>query len=198
MLGQLHVVVGEEHRVLTHLRAANESHPLTDHCLANLVVGVRLPGQDQLHRTLRMGQQADQPLRIVQEQVRPLVTHEATSEPQRQGVAIQYVAGIFQRLRPGPSRRKLPGQPRRAWSISGALAAVRNSQRRASETQPMSSPKVPTMGIHNGKSSLPLVGDRFVNGWGCLLSEADNRVIYGGWEPQSTAPPRTGRADAVP
>ena len=53
-----------------------------------------LAGNDQLHRTPGIGQQAQQALRVVQQQVRPLVGREAAGEAQRQGVGIEQMLAL--------------------------------------------------------------------------------------------------------
>ena len=77
---------------------------------------MRLAGDDELHRALRIGQQAQQPLRIVQQQVRPLVGREAARKTQRQRV------GIEQMLRRCPPPRAT--RPRRP--VAGTTARGRS------------------------------------------------------------------------
>ena len=50
---------------------------------------MRLARENQLHRPLRIGEQPNQPIRIVQQQVGPLVGREAPRESQRQRVVIE-------------------------------------------------------------------------------------------------------------
>ena len=73
----------------TRLGPADELHPLLDQGLPGLVSRMGLAGDDELHRTLRIGQQPQQPLRIVQQQVRSLVGGKTTGEAQGQGVGIE-------------------------------------------------------------------------------------------------------------
>jgi hypothetical protein len=50
---------------------------------------MRLAGDDELHRTLAIGKQAQQSLAIVQQQVRPFIGCEAACETQCQRVRIK-------------------------------------------------------------------------------------------------------------
>ena len=84
VFGQQHVVVSQEHRVGADLGAPHELNPSLDQRLAGDVRRMRLARHDQLHWALRVRQQAQQPLGIVQQQVRSLVRCEAARETQRQ------------------------------------------------------------------------------------------------------------------
>ena len=63
--------------------------PFLNQRLARLVRRMGLAGKDELHRALRIGQQAQQSLRVVQQQVRPFVGREAPRKAQRQCVGIK-------------------------------------------------------------------------------------------------------------
>ena len=82
----------------TDLGPANEVYPFLDQGLPRLVRRMGLAGNDELHRTLRIGQQAKQSLRVVQQQVRSLVGGEAPRKAQRQCVGIKQMLCIFNRL----------------------------------------------------------------------------------------------------
>ena len=69
-----------------------------------------LAGDDELHRALRIGQQAQQPLRVVQQQVRSLVGREAARKAQRQGVGIKEMLRLVHRLGRRAGGGQLPGQ----------------------------------------------------------------------------------------
>ena len=71
------------------LGLADEIDPFLDQGLPRLVLRMRLAGDDELHRALRIGQQTKQPLRVVQQQVRSLVGREAARKAQRQCVGIK-------------------------------------------------------------------------------------------------------------
>ena len=71
------------------LRLADETDPLLDQSLPRLIRGVCLAGDDQLYRPLRIAQQAQQSLSVVQQQVRSLVGREAASKAKRQCVGIK-------------------------------------------------------------------------------------------------------------
>ncbi len=73
----------------THLGLPDETDPFLYQRLARLVGRMRLAGDDQLHGALRIAQQAQQALRVVQQQVRPFVGREATREPQGHRVGIE-------------------------------------------------------------------------------------------------------------
>ena len=69
-----------------------------------------LAGNDELHRALGIGQQAQQPLGIVQQQVRSLVGREAAGKAQRQCVGIKQMLRSVNRLGRRAGGGKLPGQ----------------------------------------------------------------------------------------
>ena len=71
------------------LGLADELYPFLDQGLPRLVRRMGLAGDDELHRALRIGQQAQQSLRVVQQQVRSLVGGEAARKAQRQRVGIE-------------------------------------------------------------------------------------------------------------
>ena len=49
-----------------HLGAlSDEAHPRLDHGLPFLIVRMRLAGENELHRTVGIGEQAREPLRVV-------------------------------------------------------------------------------------------------------------------------------------
>jgi hypothetical protein len=59
---------------------------------------VRLAGDDELHGTLGIGQQAQQPLGVVQQEVRPLVGRETAGKAQGQRLRIENVERFGDRL----------------------------------------------------------------------------------------------------
>ena len=64
-------------------------NPFLNQRLSRLVRRMGLAGEDKLHRALRIGQQAKQPLRVVQQQVRPFVGRESARKAQCQRVGIK-------------------------------------------------------------------------------------------------------------
>ncbi len=62
---------------------------LADHVLARLIGGVGLAGEHELHRTVRVEQQASQALGLREQQGRPLVRREAPGEPDGERLRIE-------------------------------------------------------------------------------------------------------------
>ena len=89
VLGEEHVVVGEENHRRIRLMAADEVHPFLDQRLAGAVGGVRLAGEDELGGVLRMAQQPDQTRGIVEQKVRAFVGREAAREAEGQHAGTQ-------------------------------------------------------------------------------------------------------------
>jgi hypothetical protein len=83
MFSQQHVIVTEKDHAGTYLRAfSDKTHPRLDHGLSFLVLRVRLPGDDQLYRAVGVGQDAAEPLGIVQQQIGTFVGRKAAREAQ--------------------------------------------------------------------------------------------------------------------
>jgi hypothetical protein len=78
----------EEDRMRVDLRLPEALRPWLNQSLPGLIRRMGFAGQDQLHRTVWVGQQAP-PLRRTVQQVRALGGREAAREPQRQGVGIK-------------------------------------------------------------------------------------------------------------
>ena len=81
-----------------HLGPPDEMRPFLDQGLACLVRRMRLAGHDELHRALRIGQQAQQPLRVVQQQVRSFVGCKPACKAQCQIVGVKQVLRTVNRL----------------------------------------------------------------------------------------------------
>ncbi len=92
--GHIDVVVFEEDNTPLELRLARELVDLADEVLAGLVVGMRLAGKNDLHRTLWVAQQPHQPLTVAKEQGRALVRGEAAREAQRERIGVQHLLGV--------------------------------------------------------------------------------------------------------
>ena len=75
-----HVVVTQKDDVILDVRPANEVAPALDQLFSGFVLWMRLAGQDQLHGALPIGQDADEPVGIAQQQIRPLVGREAAGK----------------------------------------------------------------------------------------------------------------------
>ena len=84
--------------------------PFLNQGLPRLVRRMGLAGDDELHRALRIGQQAKQSLRVVQQQVRSLVGREAARKAQRQRVGIKEMLRLVNRLGRRAGGGQLPGQ----------------------------------------------------------------------------------------
>ncbi len=74
---------------MLNFRTLDEVIPLFDECLSRLVLRMCFAGENQLHRTLRIAQQANQPLRIVQQKIGPLVSRKAARKSHRQHMFIE-------------------------------------------------------------------------------------------------------------
>ncbi len=66
---------------------------LAHELLAGMVGRVGLPREDDLHRALRIVQETREPVRIAEDQVRPLVDGEAPRESNRQRVRVERLLG---------------------------------------------------------------------------------------------------------
>src|SRR5581483_6849621 len=68
LLGEQHVIVRQENCMRTHLGAAtNEVRPLTNQSLTGLISRMSLTRNQNLYRTMRVCQEAHQPLWILQQ-----------------------------------------------------------------------------------------------------------------------------------
>ncbi len=81
--------------MLARRGVANELDPFLDESLTRLIRRMRLAGNDELHGTLSIRQQAQQPLRVLQQQVRPLVGCKAACESDRQRIRVEHVFRAF-------------------------------------------------------------------------------------------------------
>ena len=91
---------------------------------------MRLAGEDELHRALRIGQEAQQPFRIVQQQVGPLVGGEAARKAQRQRIAGRTGASRLPTSSgDAPDAANCRANRSRAYSTSALRLALRNCHR---------------------------------------------------------------------
>jgi len=77
----MHIVVAEEYHMGARLGPPYEMGPFLNQGLPRPVRRMSLTGKDELHRPLSIGQQAKQSLRVVQQQVWPLVGRERRAKP---------------------------------------------------------------------------------------------------------------------
>ena len=89
VFGHEHVVVGKKYRVRPYVGASDELYPIADQGLTCTVGRMRFTGDDELHRPLRIRQQPHQALRILQQQIGPLVGGKSAGEAQRQCVGAE-------------------------------------------------------------------------------------------------------------
>ena len=73
----------------------NELDPGFHHRLTCAVLRMSLAGDNQLNGTFGVGQNANEPLRVMQEQIWALVCGEPAGKAQRQGVGIEYTRCAF-------------------------------------------------------------------------------------------------------
>ena len=89
----MQIVVVDERDAAAEHRIDRAAVDLLQVVLADLVGRMRLAGEDDLHRPPRGVQDAEQPIRVVEDQLRPLVAGEAAGEADRQRVRIEQRAG---------------------------------------------------------------------------------------------------------
>lgn len=82
---------------------ARKLHKLLHQALAVCILGVGFTRHNQLHRTLRMGQDMRETCGIVEQQVGPFVGRKASGEPQGQHVGIEDSLGRLNQMRVGAS-----------------------------------------------------------------------------------------------
>ena len=107
VLRQQHVVVAEENDMPTRLRVADKLNPLADERLPRLIRRMRLARHDELHGALGIGEDLQQPLRVVQQQVRPFVRCEPAREGDCQHIGIEHLARDFRLAGSGPRGREV-------------------------------------------------------------------------------------------
>ncbi len=110
MPGDTHVIVLEKNHVAGNIGARGEPLPFAEQRLACAIGGVRLAGNQQLHRVIAMGEEARQPFRVLQQQVGAFVGGEAPGKAQRQPLRMQARAGEFDLRRRGAVHREAAGQ----------------------------------------------------------------------------------------
>jgi hypothetical protein len=68
MLRNDHVLISDEDDVRTHFWPAYELNPLLDHCLPGRVRRMRFACDDELHGELRIGEDAGQAVRVLEQE----------------------------------------------------------------------------------------------------------------------------------
>ncbi len=137
------VVVLQQHDLAGELRLARVLVDLADQFLRGRIVGMRLAGEDDLHRARWVAQDARKAVGIAEEQRRALIRREAAREAEGQRVGVERlcgggdrrgtlavtrtlprkaIAGVFDEIRlqlddapPRARRRESPRSPARAW-----------------------------------------------------------------------------------
>ena len=109
LLGQQHVVIAQKDHAALYFGTPGELHPLTDHFLPRLVSGMGLAGDQELDRALGVSQEANQALRIVQQQSGTFVSGKPPGETQGQSLGVQNLPGLGDLLRGGAGFGKLAG-----------------------------------------------------------------------------------------
>ena len=113
------VVVLDEEQLAGEARIAHEPRDLLQHLLARAVVRMRLAREDELDRHLRVVDEGDDRLHVLQHQVRALVGGKAAREADGQRVQAERAPHLVDELR---RSRRVPRRPvrprRRATSIS--------------------------------------------------------------------------------
>ena len=93
------VVVLDEHHLAGEARVARQPRDLLQHLLARAVVRMRLAGEDELDRHLRVVDERGDRFEVLQDQVGALVGGEAPREADRQRVEAQRAAQLRDELR---------------------------------------------------------------------------------------------------
>jgi hypothetical protein len=86
---QVEIIVFEEDDAVTNVFPAGELDDLADEFLAAIVAGVRFACQENLHGPVRVIEEAQQSLRVGEEQRGALIGGEAAREPNGQRVRVQ-------------------------------------------------------------------------------------------------------------
>ena len=89
----------------------HEIHPVVDQCLTGRIGRMGLAGENQLHRPLRMIQQARQALRVMQQQIGSLVRRESPCEAHRQYLRIEQALGAIELDRRAARNGELQREP---------------------------------------------------------------------------------------
>ena len=126
LLGQAHIVIAEKDNMRAHQWLADEADPFMNQGSPGLVFRMRLAGDNQLHRAIRVGQQTQQTGRIVQQQIGPFITGEAAGKTECQCLGVKHLPRSLDLFGQGTTSRQLPGQ---------ALAGVINQRRARSSAE---------------------------------------------------------------
>ena len=110
MLRKQHIVVAQEDDVRANLGALDEPVPFLNQGLARLVGRMSLAREDQLHWTLGVGQKAYEPRRILEQQVRPLISRKAARKSEGQCAGPEGVLCSLDLVGGRPRTCKLQGE----------------------------------------------------------------------------------------
>ena len=110
VLGEGHVVVAEEDHARVHLRTAGKAGDGLHQGLAHLVLGVGLARHHQLHRPVGVVEEADEALRVGEEQVGAFVFGEAAGETEGEDVGVEDLGEGVDALRRFALDGQLPPQ----------------------------------------------------------------------------------------
>ena len=114
-VGQVHVVVFEEGHAALELGVTGELIDALEDFLAGIVGGVRLAGEDDLHRPPGIDEEAAQAIEVAEDQVGTLVRGESPRKADRQRGRVEQRAGAdhlrgFLELVGKPAARVLPDE----------------------------------------------------------------------------------------
>ena len=109
--GDPDVVVLEDEHATPELGAARPAEDVLDDALAGPVRGVRLAGEDDLHRPLLVPQEPREPVEVGEQQGRPLVGREPTREADGQDRRVEHRLELLERRRRLAVARELAAQP---------------------------------------------------------------------------------------
>ena len=85
----MHIIILEKRNPSLESRIARRAIDLLEQLLAGHVGGMRLAGEHELDRARAVGENSNQPLDVVKDEIRTLVRREAPREPDRQDVGIE-------------------------------------------------------------------------------------------------------------
>ena len=101
-------------------------HDLADQFLARCIAGMRLAGEDKLHRHIRLGQQFDQSLRVLKQQVAAFIGRKPSCKTNRQRLRIKDFLGPAQLRVESTAPLKLSFEPPAGKPDHPLLAALMN------------------------------------------------------------------------
>src|SRR5215472_15701276 len=94
MLSHDHVVIAQENQPRPHFWVASKFNPPLDHVLASPILRMSFACEHELHRMLSIGEDVQEMLRIMQEEVGALVGCKPPCKSQSQRVGFKHEAGL--------------------------------------------------------------------------------------------------------